>query len=83
MTRRLVAVHIAEAIGEHDPHWHWAAAISHGPTGSTFKSESGHTGKCCASTALHHYEPVRLLWNTRIEKLPVSLPVDSWHATSI
>ena len=31
--------------------------------------------------ALHHYEPVRLLWNTRIQKLPVLL--DSWHPTSI
>ncbi len=30
---------------------------------------------------LHHYEPVRLLGNTRIEKLPVSL--DSWQPATI
>ncbi len=48
-----------------------------GPQGPSGSLEEWH-GR---TLPLHHYGPARLLWNIRIENLPV--PLDSWHPASI
>ena len=57
--------------------WWLQARIVYLSTRSAPQSDrSPHEGASCTT-----FEPVRLLWNTRIQKLPVL--VDSWHPSTI
>lgn len=65
------------SIFDHMLIWWLQARIVYLSTRSAPQSDrSPHEGASCTT-----FEPVRLLWNTRIQKLPVL--VDSWHSATI